>query len=469
MPNNLCEKGEKMKYTFHKVLLSGLTLGLLLGCGNSTSSVDTRGTGYYIDSAVQGINYECGGINGVTDKDGKFTFETGKDCEFKVADVSLRKVKASALSNNISVIENNVTVARFLQSIDNDGNATNGIHIEKDTIDSIKKGIEDKKFAGQVPTEESVLKSVVDEIKANTPTFAGKVKTEAETKAHLAETTKKIVADSKLTGTQIKKILAGKSLYLNNNHTNPKFLMNYAFNSDASELIVSSSGSPDSTKKFTCSVVTGDKFLCKHSGAEPTGKEFTKEKFFTLVQTDNAIILDEKVIYTSNGISKNYDNGSTTYYLTKEDALKVAEEKYKLDPYGKLNATQTKTFLSGKTLYQFESIPYNGSNIEFLRTRTFNSDASTQTFKYSNSVDSFDATCSIVDNQFICEESAKGVKYLLTAIRHYSSSGFGLNIQKSFKSQDSNTWTDWLPSSTSNGYYFTEEDAKKHPNTSYSN
>jgi len=457
-----------MKYTFHKVLLSGLTLSLLLGCGNSTSSVDTRGTGYYIDSAVQGINYECGGIKGVTEKDGKFTFETGKDCEFKVADVSLRKVKATALSNNISILENNVTVARFLQTIDNDGDATNGIHIETNTIDSIKKGLADKNFAGQVPTEESVLKSVVDEIKVNIPTFAGKVKTITETETHLADTSAKIIDNTKLSGSQIKTILAGKSLYINDNPDNPKFAMNYAFNSDASELIVSLSNYPDSTKKFTCSVTTDDKFLCKHSGVEPTGKEFTKEKFFTLVQTDNAIILDEKVIYTSNGISSNYDD-TTTFYLTKEEALKVAEEKYKLDPYGELNATQTKTFLSGKTLYQFESIPYNGSNIEFLRTRTFNSDASTQTFKDSNSVDSFDATCSIVDNQFICEESSKGVKYLLTAIRHYSSSGFELNIQESFKSQDSNTWTDWLPSRTSNGYYFTEEDAKKHPNTSYSN
>ncbi len=315
-----------MKYTFHKVLLSGLTLSLLLGCGNSTSSVDTRGTGYYIDSAVQGINYECGGIKGITEKDGKFTFETGKDCEFKVADVSLRKVKATALSNNISILENNVTVARFLQTIDNDGDATNGIHIETNTIDSIKKGVEDKKFAGQVPTEESVLKSVVDEIKVNIPTFAGKVKTITETETHLADTTKKVIEDSKLTGTQIKTILAGKTLYLA--HTG--MITSYGFNKDASSLSISYLDIIGlEAMVFECNTLTENKFSCKHSGVQSNGEEFTKEKFFTLVQTDNTILLNEEVIYTSNGISDKFSNGSTTYYLTKEDAISAYDETQK--------------------------------------------------------------------------------------------------------------------------------------------
>lgn len=451
-----------MKYTFHKVLLSGLTLGLLLGCGNSTSSVDTRETGYYIDSAVQGINYECGGINGVTDKDGKFTFETGKDCEFKVADVSLRKVKASALSNNISVIENNVTVARFLQSIDNDGDATNGIHIETNTIDSIKKGLKDKNFEGKVPTEESVLKSVVDEIKVNIPTFAGKVKTITETETHLADTSAKIIDNTKLSGSQIKTILAGKSLYINHNLSDPKSMMNYAFNSDASELIMSFSDSPNSTKKFSCSVTTNDRFLCEYSSPS-----FNKKKFLTLTQTENSIILQETVSTKSEGDTEWTEEDEyepETFYLTKEEAIKVAEEKYKIDPYGELNATQIKTVLSGKTLYEFKSIIANdGTKTEFLRTRTFNSDASTETFKDSDSVDSFDATCSIVDNQFICEESAKGVKYLFN-ISKYSSDEIVLTIKSSFKSQDYDTWTDWFYHSSYN-YYFIEEDAKKNPTT----
>jgi hypothetical protein len=313
-----------MKYTFHKVLLSGLTLGLLLGCGNST--VDTRGTGYYIDSAVQGIDYECGGIKGITDKDGKFTFETGKDCEFKVADVSLRKVKASALSNNISILETNIAVARFLQTIDNDGDATNGIHIETNTIDSIKKGLKDKNFEGKVPTEESVLKSVVDEIKVNIPTFAGKVKTMAETKTHLADTTTKVIKDSKLTGTQIKTILAGKTLYLA--HTG--MITSYGFNKDASSLSISYLDIIGlEAMVFECNTLTENKFSCKHSGVQSNGEEFTKEKFFTLVQTDNTILLNEEVIYTSNGISDKFSNGSTTYYLTKEDAISAYDETQK--------------------------------------------------------------------------------------------------------------------------------------------
>ena len=92
----------------------------LAGCGggsgsSTTPQTATTGTGYYVDSAVAGVNYTCGSQTGTTDKDGKFTFEKGQDCTFELAGITLKKVPADNLADNTKVVENNVSVARFLQ------------------------------------------------------------------------------------------------------------------------------------------------------------------------------------------------------------------------------------------------------------------------------------------------------------------------------------------------------------------
>jgi len=151
-----------------------LTLGsivtatlLLIGCGggSGTSSNNTTtalsptaipttipttnsdkivGTGYYVDSAVEGIDYSCGSEIGVTDSNGTFQFENGQNCTFTLGDIRLREINGSLLEDNITILEDNITVAQLLQTLDADGNATNGIQIlngtdrvVRDTIDSL--------------------------------------------------------------------------------------------------------------------------------------------------------------------------------------------------------------------------------------------------------------------------------------------------------------------------------------------
>jgi len=116
---------------------------LLVGCGGGSSSTPTSNTsnnnetntkigkGYYVDSAVKGVNYQCGKESGTTDENGTFTFENGSDCKFTLGGLKLREINASSLENNVTILETNETVAQLLQTLDSDGNASNGIQIPK--------------------------------------------------------------------------------------------------------------------------------------------------------------------------------------------------------------------------------------------------------------------------------------------------------------------------------------------------
>ncbi len=192
------------------LVISGVTVIVLslAGCGGgggSSSSPTTSsktGTGYYIDNAVAGVNYTCGSQKGTTDKDGKFTFEKGKECTFEVAGITLRKVPADNLADNAKVVENNVTVARFLQSIDTDGNLSNGIQITNETITILTKALQQENIK-TVPDTTTKLDTVVSHIEQEDTNFKGHVVTEEEAQNHLKATQKTVIKD----------MLAGKTFY----------------------------------------------------------------------------------------------------------------------------------------------------------------------------------------------------------------------------------------------------------------
>ena len=135
---------------------------LLVGCGsdgNSSSSksslIDSStpatsgvenpvvaqkiGKGYYVDSAIEGVTYLCGSESGITDENGTFNFEIGSDCNFTIGGVNLRDINASLLEDNITVLEINETVAQLLQTLDSDGDASNGIQIPKSAESVVKE------------------------------------------------------------------------------------------------------------------------------------------------------------------------------------------------------------------------------------------------------------------------------------------------------------------------------------------
>ena len=159
------------------------------------------GTGYYVDSAVSGVKYTCGTRTGSTDTAGAFMFEKGKKCTFSIGGIVLREVSADQLVDQVKIVEDDLKVARFLQSIDTDGDPSNGIQITDKVLDILEQALKDNGITA-VP-EGNNLVSVVSEVQNMDASFKGGVKTEAEVMQHLKKTQEEIV----------KELLGGKTFY----------------------------------------------------------------------------------------------------------------------------------------------------------------------------------------------------------------------------------------------------------------
>lgn len=144
-----------MKQTLLAALLSA---AFLTGCGSSGSSTDTTaadqpstpstttaqaGTsiGILSDSPVGGVQYTTsGGYSGVTGADGSFAYNPGETVTFKIGAITLGTVTATgtvtpldlaASATNKENVSTNLLV--LLQSLDADGDASNGITINEST------------------------------------------------------------------------------------------------------------------------------------------------------------------------------------------------------------------------------------------------------------------------------------------------------------------------------------------------
>jgi len=114
---------------------------LLVGCGSSdsddTTTSSSTSTGTYLDSAVNGVPFCEDGVSmGNTDENGKFTYTPGTTVTFGLGScvdgkgIILKTLSpADTNKNTIEIVETNASVASLLQSLDSDGNASNGITI----------------------------------------------------------------------------------------------------------------------------------------------------------------------------------------------------------------------------------------------------------------------------------------------------------------------------------------------------
>jgi hypothetical protein len=181
------------------MLSASLALSALLSlnaCSGNSSTGDantsaTGGTGHYVDSNISGVNYACGTYKGTTGADGEFTFEIGKGCKFSVGNITLRNVSGADLNTTkATIIENNITVAQFLQNLDNDGDASNGITVSANMLKAFKKN----KLSNMLN-----IKHIYNNVIANTEGYKGHFISEKDAKSHLAKT--------------IKTMLRGKTFY----------------------------------------------------------------------------------------------------------------------------------------------------------------------------------------------------------------------------------------------------------------
>ena len=127
---------QKMKLS-HAIL--GSTLLLLYACGGGGGT--PTAVGVFVDAPVEGLTYESGGITGTTDIEGKFRYVIGQTVSFSVSGVTLPAVQGASLLTPVDLVGASspdspeaVYIARFLQSIDSDGNPDNGIRIDKSKL-----------------------------------------------------------------------------------------------------------------------------------------------------------------------------------------------------------------------------------------------------------------------------------------------------------------------------------------------
>jgi hypothetical protein len=208
------------RFTTYTIALSSIVI--LTACGNSSSS---SSEGSYVDSAVAGVNYSCGDYNGTTNNIGKFTFQEGKDCTFSLAGIPLRTVSADQLKNNVTIVEDNVTIATFLQTLDQDGNATNGIEILPEVVQQLRND-----HLQQIPQGDVNLSNMVASF-TSIDGYEGHIVSQEEANEHLKTTEKSVT----------KKLLENKKFYTVFDDATGIFTM--SVNADVTSVIIGSASS----------------------------------------------------------------------------------------------------------------------------------------------------------------------------------------------------------------------------------
>lgn len=116
-------------------MLAGSVLALLLvGCGGSDGNHGpTASVGQFVDSAVEGVSYTTSsGGSGTTDAAGNLSYLPGDTVTFSIGDLVLGSGLGQALITPADITASSaaeLNLARFLQSIDDDGDPDNGITI----------------------------------------------------------------------------------------------------------------------------------------------------------------------------------------------------------------------------------------------------------------------------------------------------------------------------------------------------
>jgi hypothetical protein len=84
----------------------------------------------FLDAEVEGLSYTTdSGISGTTDENGTYSFLPGENVSFSVGGVSLGTVAGAPICTPFDFAAASTNIARFIQSLDADGDPSNGIDL----------------------------------------------------------------------------------------------------------------------------------------------------------------------------------------------------------------------------------------------------------------------------------------------------------------------------------------------------
>ncbi len=132
-----------MKNNISKTVIGFVCLLLFNACGTEDTATKTINndepgvlqTGVFVDSPVEGLFYRCSISNntGLTNVDGEYTCGANEEVYYYIGDLFLGKTSMNALTSPYDITDTQtatINIARLLQSIDADGDLSNGIKLE---------------------------------------------------------------------------------------------------------------------------------------------------------------------------------------------------------------------------------------------------------------------------------------------------------------------------------------------------
>lgn len=126
------------------ILIALLITLLFTACGSddkddSPSTIIETITGQFIDSPVEGLSYTCSSSQtGVTNSNGEYTCNVGDTVSFSLGNILLGEVEVADVITPFTLFSSNeeaaINFAQLIQTLDSDGNPTNGIKINEEIL-----------------------------------------------------------------------------------------------------------------------------------------------------------------------------------------------------------------------------------------------------------------------------------------------------------------------------------------------
>lgn len=189
-------------------LFSLAAVAMLAACGDDDTTAPGGGGGgggqtpvpSFIDCWVEGLEFTAETTSGLTDENGEFDCPLGEDVTFTIGDIEIGDGVAGPFMNPLEVAYATdifdyeaTNIARFLQTIDEDGDPTNGIKIvEAVRAAAVGKTVNFDQHPGAFETNPNVQQVVSD-----LTTAAGETRTlvgTAAARAHLTSTLLGLIA-----------------------------------------------------------------------------------------------------------------------------------------------------------------------------------------------------------------------------------------------------------------------------------
>lgn len=167
------------------LLIAFICVGLAAcGGGSSSSSPDSNGNetetganqaGVFLDSAVVDIGYKTETLEGVTNSSGEFEYVTGENVTFFIGDLELPLTAAKGVVTPLDIASSQdttnpvvVNIIRLLQTLDDDGDATNGITIGEDAKNAATQEVDFELPINDFATSTAVTNLVANSGSSNT-------------------------------------------------------------------------------------------------------------------------------------------------------------------------------------------------------------------------------------------------------------------------------------------------------------